>query len=100
MSCLIVGRQVMTKYGKRVDLLAMDVEGSVYVIELKKDRTPREVVAQVLDYGFWVRSLSGDDLAATFSQYNDGETLDAAFRARLDQELQDDLNDSHQLIMI
>ncbi len=46
---LIVGRQVITRYGKRIDLLALDVEGSIHVIELKKDRTPREIVAQVLD---------------------------------------------------
>jgi hypothetical protein len=56
-SLLVIGRQVITKYGKRVDLLAVDVEGSLFVIELKKDRTPREVVAQALDYGFWVRQL-------------------------------------------
>ena len=97
---LILGRQVITKYGKRVDLLAMDVEGTVYVIELKKDRTPREVVAQALDYGFWVRSLIAEDLGATYAQYNDGQTLAAAFRARFDQELPADLNDSHQLIIV
>jgi hypothetical protein len=30
------------------------VEGRIHVIELKRDRTPREVVAQILDYGSWV----------------------------------------------
>jgi RecB family endonuclease NucS len=56
-SLLVIGRQVITKYGKRIDLMALDAEGSVYAIELKKNRTPREVVAQVLDYGFWIRQL-------------------------------------------
>jgi hypothetical protein len=36
-----MGRQVITDFNKRIDLLAMDGQGDLYVIELKKDRTPR-----------------------------------------------------------
>jgi hypothetical protein len=43
-----IGRQVITDFGKRIDLLAIDGRGDLYVIELKRDRTPREVVAQAL----------------------------------------------------
>src|SRR4051795_8989358 len=57
---LIVGRQVITTFGTRLDLLAMDSEGSLYVIEVKKGRTPREVVAQALDYGYWLSDLTLD----------------------------------------
>src|SRR3954454_19808532 len=70
-SLLVIGRQVITKYGKRVDLLAIDVQGTVYVIELKKDRTPREVVAQALDYGFWVRHLDDGAIAELHAQHHD-----------------------------
>jgi RecB family endonuclease NucS len=45
-----IGRQIITDFGKRVDLLAIDEQGDLYVIELKKDRTPRDVVAQTLVY--------------------------------------------------
>jgi RecB family endonuclease NucS len=48
---LIIGRQVATSSGKVIDLLAADADGVLHVLELKKDKTPREVVAQVLDYG-------------------------------------------------
>ena len=48
---LLIGRQVPTAHGKRIDLLGVDPDGVLYVIELKRDRTPREVVAQTLDYG-------------------------------------------------
>ena len=51
---LLIGRQVPTTYGKFVDLLAIDANGHLVVIELKRNRTPREVVAQLLDYGSWV----------------------------------------------
>ncbi len=99
-SLLLLGRQVMTKYGKRVDLVAIDVDGSVYVLELKRDQTPREVVAQALDYGFWVRSLTSEDLAGIYSQHTEGQLLGAAFRDRFDQELPETLNESHQLIIV
>ncbi len=46
--------QVRTPYGKYIDLLAIDADGNLHVLELKRDKTPRDVVAQVLDYGSWV----------------------------------------------
>ena len=39
---MLIGRQVATAYGKVVDLLAMDAEGNLSVVELKKQRIPRE----------------------------------------------------------
>ena len=40
---MLLGRQVATAYGKFIDLLAMDRDGNVSVIGLKKNRTPRDV---------------------------------------------------------
>ena len=56
---MLIGRQIATDYGKFIDLLAMDADGNLTVIELKRDRTPREVVAQVLDYASWLRAQTG-----------------------------------------
>lgn len=33
-----------------IDILLMDAEGNLTLVELKRDRTPRDVVAQILDY--------------------------------------------------
>ena len=60
-SLLLIGRRVPTSYGKFIDLLALDADGNLVVMELKRNRTPREVVAQLLDYGSWVRDLEDDD---------------------------------------
>ena len=62
MRLLVIGSEVLTPYGKRLDLLAIDADGNLHVLELKRDKTPREVVAQVLDYGSWVSTLSRDDV--------------------------------------
>lgn len=55
---LIIGRQVQTGYGGIIDLLAVDGEGRCVVIELKRGRTPRDIVAQTLDYVSSVAKLS------------------------------------------
>lgn len=97
---LQIGRQVITDYGKRIDLLAVDGLGDLYVIELKKDRTPREVVAQTLEYGFWVQSLSFDALSDLYARHHPGETFDAAFANQFDTDLPDALNTGHHLTVV
>ena len=53
---LLIGRQVYTDFGKYIDLLAIDATGSIIIIELKKHKTPRDVVAQTIDYAAWVEN--------------------------------------------
>ncbi len=105
---LLIGRQVLTDYGKLIDLLALDSEGRVVVIELKKGRTPREVVAQLLDYGSWARDLEEDVLEEIFSTFqakyypdHPTRTLEAAFLQHFGcEELPEPLNESHKLVLV
>jgi RecB family endonuclease NucS len=55
---MLIGRQEITTFGGRIDLLAMAPDGPLVLIELKRDRTPREIVAQALDYASWLQGLS------------------------------------------
>lgn len=96
---LLIGRQVPTAYGKYIDLLGMDAEGSVHVLELKRDKTPREVIAQVLDYGQWVSELTRDDIIALARDYL-GRPLEEAFAERFGIAPPDDLNDSAHLTVV
>lgn len=66
---LVFGRQVVTCYGGKIDLLGMDEGGGVHIIELKRDKTPREVVAQVLDYASWVKDLGFASIDAIAQNY-------------------------------
>ena len=78
-SGVVIGREVTIANRGRIDLLAMDKDGSLIIIELKRDRTPREIVAQVLDYASWVVSLSTRDVHALCLEKT-GRTLDETAR--------------------
>ena len=82
----IIGRQVPTSHGGYIDLLALDADGRAHVLELKRDRTPRDVVAQALDYGSWVQGLGLEDLEQIYLDHNGGETqLDEGLRRAIRQ---------------
>ena len=103
---LLIGRQVLTAYNKHIDLLALDVTGSLIIIELKRNRTAREVVAQALDYASWVQKLDSTTIADIFKKYNRDylsveESLDRAFYKKFSNMLSEDsLNSSHQIIIV
>jgi hypothetical protein len=95
-----IGRQVITDFGKRIDLLAIDAQGDLYVIELKKDRTPRDVVAQTLEYGFWVQSLSFSAIRELYATHHDGEDFDSAFTSHFEADIPEAVNTAHHLLVV
>ena len=40
------------------DLFGIDSDGNLVIAELKKGRTPRDIIAQLLDYAAWANDLS------------------------------------------
>lgn len=97
---LVLGRQVPTDYAGRVDLLCIDQEGKLYVVEIKKERTPREVVAQAMDYGYWVRDLSYQDVRDIWSRNHDQADFDEAFRSTFKLEPPEIVDVEHQLVIV
>lgn len=98
---MIIGRQENTGFGGRIDLLAMAPDASLVLIELKRDRTPREVVAQALDYASWVDKLSPGDIAAIYDRFAQGKSLAVDFQGRFGRPLdEDELNQNHQIIIV
>lgn len=96
---IIIGRQVPTDHGKRIDILAMDEEGALVIVELKRDRSPRDIVGQVLDYASWVRHLTTKDVH-DLTQALSGKPLADIYRARYGKSLPETLNRSHQMIVV
>jgi hypothetical protein len=98
---MLIGRQEDTGYGGRIDLLAIAPDGSLVLIELKRSRTPREVVAQTLDYASWVDALEADDIARIYGRFKPNGNLADDFKARFDRVLDEDtLNESHEMVIV
>ena len=97
---MLVARQVATAHGKYIDLLAMDAEGNLSVIELKKHKTPREAVAQLLDYASWVQTLTYEDISDIYAHNNDGKEFEKGFAEAYDSNPPDEINKEHQLVLV
>lgn len=96
---LIIGRQVRTDLGKVVDLVALDAEGAVHVIELKRDKTPRDVVAQALEYAAWANTLDQDDVRTIHAEYRPGADLEVR-AADLFGAMPEDIGIQHQVLVV
>ncbi|ODA34955.1 endonuclease NucS domain-containing protein [Planctopirus hydrillae] len=98
---MLIGRQEPTGLGGRIDLLAIAPDASLVLIELKRNRTPREVVAQALDYASWVKTLTADKIAPIYQRFSGGKNLNEAFKEHFGVELDEEtLNESHQILLV
>ena len=96
---VFIGEQVVMPNGGRIDLLALDADANLVVIELKRDKTPREVVAQLLDYGAYIRKFSFEkieELARNFC----GKPVGELYSDHFGTQMPDEINQSHQLIIL
>ena len=72
------------------DLLGVDSEGNLVIVELKKGQTPRDVIAQLLDYAAWADELPAEqirDIAEAYFKTREElkeKTFDDAFREAFD----------------
>jgi hypothetical protein len=97
---LIVGRQVETSYGGVIDLLGMDRNGDLVILELKRDKTPREITAQILDYASWVKDLSNESVSNIANKYLEPSSLETAFQKKFGIDLPEVINESHSMLII
>lgn len=98
---MLIGRQEDTGHGGRIDLLALAPDGSVILIELKRGKTPREVVAQAIDYALWVEDLDAQEINRIYGRFSKGRDLAQDFQARFGAVLDEEtLNESHQIVIV
>lgn len=90
---LWIGRQTSASVEEGTifpDLLGVDIEGNLIIVELKRDETPREVVAQLLEYAAWANELSDSEIHKIAEDYFEtrdefeAKTFDDACRETFD----------------
>ncbi|WP_084421068.1 endonuclease NucS domain-containing protein [Henriciella litoralis] len=99
LDAMIIGRQVPTAHGKYIDLVAMDREGTIIIIELKKDKTARDIVGQVLDYASWIKTLSTADIYKIAEQYT-SKHLTSAYSEYFNENIPEQLNSTHSMLIV
>ena len=98
---MLIGRQERTAFDGIIDLLAIAPDASLVIIELKRDKTAREIVAQALDYASCVSKLDATDIARIYARFAPGADLAADFKKRFGAELdEDEINASHQITLV
>lgn len=79
------------------DLLGVDIDGNLVIVEFKRGRTPRDVVAQLLEYAAWADGLSDEEIHKIAENYFDkndmyqGKGLTDVFSEIYDLPENDDL---------
>jgi hypothetical protein len=97
---MLIGNQIITSYGKFIDMLAVNIEGKITIIELKKKKTPREVVAQTIDYASWVQNLSYKEIVEIYKEKNMGRDFETDFNDKFDTDPPEQLNQEHDMLIV
>lgn len=106
---LYIGQQGTTEGGKVYDLIGIDEDGNVVVVELKRGKAPRRVIAQALDYVSRIKYQDYDDLEEDYEDfrrqhgYDESKSLRELHKSHfeLDEPLsQDEFNAEQRMIIV
>lgn len=88
------------------DLIGIDKDGNIVVVELKKGRAPRDVIAQILEYASWVNNLTDEailNMATSYiSQDSDSEEIrfEELFNEKFEVDEFPSINQTQRLFII
>jgi hypothetical protein len=96
---LIIGRQVRS-LGRRIDLLAIDAAGVIYIIELKLKEASPSIIAQVLAYRRGIKGLNRQEVIRLVADGPLHINLTNAFQRHFGRPLPEAVNESQVLMII
>lgn len=96
----IIGEQVQTNAGI-LDFLGVDSSGNIVVVELKRDRLPREALVQAIDYASDIADWDLDRFRETCRSYT-GQTFEDYFQRSFEGVPIEDLafNQAQRLLLV
>lgn len=97
---ILIGRQVKTKSGF-IDLLGIDRTGNLIIIELKRDKLPRECLAQAIDYASDASDWDKDNILEICLRYCNKSLEDIMADRFQDINLEDlIINDTQRILLV
>lgn len=97
---VIIGEQVQTSSGP-LDFLGIDNNGNMVIVELKRDKLPREALAQAIDYASDIASWDVDrfkEISQKYTNQNLEDLLQERFEDITIEELA--INQSQRLLLV
>lgn len=96
----LLGEQVQTSSGP-MDFLGIDSSGNIVIIELKRDRLPREALVQAIDYASDIAEWDLDRFREVCKAYT-GQTFEDYFQQRFEGIAIEDLaiNQAQRLLLV
>ena len=95
---LVIGRQISVS-GGTLDLLAVDEEANLVIVELKRHETPRNVVAQTLDYASCIQDWGLEDVERHARDHLQGE-FNRVFTKRFGREVPETVNGRQRMYIV
>ena len=77
----------------------MNSDGDVVLVELKRDKTPRDIVAQVLDYASWIKKLGYNEINTMASNYLK-QPLTKAYSEHFGATIPETINANHSMMIV
>ncbi|MCD8408636.1 hypothetical protein LNI96_11970 [Tenacibaculum dicentrarchi] len=99
-NAILIGSKIKTDHGKEIDLLAIDENGDLIIIELKRGLTPREVTAQALDYASWVNTLKEEDVNDLLNKRGINKSVSELLSEKFDNNEDVDINENQKIYIV
>jgi len=96
----LIGSKIITDHGKEIDLMAIDSNGDLVIIELKKHSTTRDVIGQILDYASWAHTLKADDLTKILQKSGSQESIYEVVNRNFDNGEEIEINENQRLLIV
>jgi hypothetical protein len=97
---VVIGEQVQTSSGP-LDFLGIDNSGNTVIVELKRDKLPREALAQAIDYAADVAGWEIDrfrEICRSYTNQNLEDLLQERFESIVIEDLA--INQSQRLLLV
>jgi hypothetical protein len=99
-NAILIGSKIKTDHGKELDLLAIDENGDLIIIELKRGLTPRDITAQALEYASWVATLDIDNIDSILSKRGIEKSILELLSEEFDNSEDIDINENQKIYIV
>lgn len=80
--------------------MAIDSNGDLIIIELKKHATTRDVIGQILDYASWAHTLKADDLTKILQKTGSKESIYEVINRNFENGEEIEINENQRLLIV